>query len=318
MPGAARPGRVRAAILALFGVCAIVAGMIVAPSVAPLMAAKPDRGQPDLPPVYLDITDLVPKIKFDAHGVAVIDYDAPIGRQYNPTMVAQAAFGFYGRYLESKDPAELEKFYIQTDWLVRNQTADGRWLYHFAWGDQPVPWWSAMAQGQAMSALVRAYVLSGDTRYRTAVERARTRFDMVVARGGVASWMRVGSSDYVVYEEVLGTYCPRVLNGWIFGLIGLYEDWLYLHDPAAEFNLYAPDRGFAALKALLPYYDTGSWSYYNLDSLTASPRGRLATNNYQHVHVVELRYLYAITGDPIYKKYADLFLQYAKDRGIQI
>ena len=46
-------------------------------------------------------------------------------------------------------------------------------------------WYSAMAQGQAMSLLVRAYLVSGDPRYLTSACQATKIFQVSSQQGGV-------------------------------------------------------------------------------------------------------------------------------------
>ena len=61
-------------------------------------------------------------------------------------------------------------FYSAVDWLVRHQDSNGGWPIgvkrKLASGraDLAPGWYSAMGQGQAMSALMRAYYKSGSSR----------------------------------------------------------------------------------------------------------------------------------------------------------
>lgn len=62
----------------------------------------------------------------------------------------------------------ISMFYSAADWLVRHQDANGGWPIgvhrKIASGraDLAPGWYSAMGQGQAMSALMRAYYISGN------------------------------------------------------------------------------------------------------------------------------------------------------------
>jgi hypothetical protein len=97
----------------------------------------------------------------------------------------------------------------------------------------------------------------------------------------------------------------------MFAMAGLYEASRYLHDSRAQAALDRADRGVAALKALLPDYDTGSWSTYNLKRVTGSvTSGWRAKRNYHELHIRQLRWYAKITGDPVFKKYADKFQAY--------
>jgi hypothetical protein len=252
----------------------------------------------------------------DSNGVAMKRYRAPLGKQYTPTQVAQVALEYYDRWLVDKDEKSLASdkaaFLVQINWLLANQQADGRWLFNFKWGRMKSPWWSAMTEGLAMSALLRAYSITGDPACLTAITRARTTFERDRDHDhGVAAPISVGSAKYIVYEEYLSAYAePNVLNGWIFSLIGLYETATYLHDQSALADLMGPDRGFAALKALLPYYNTGNWSFYYITSATKDRHGRYDTKSYHVLVIGQLTYLAQITGDSFFTKWADKFTAY--------
>ena len=82
------------------------------------------------------------------------------------------------------------------DWLLRHQTPAGSWTV-------PVQrrlnsrmtlsphWSSAMAQGQAMSLLTRAYRVTGHRRYLDAARRATAPFSVDSADGGVRTLFQV-------------------------------------------------------------------------------------------------------------------------------
>lgn len=260
----------------------------------------------------------------DSNGVVLTQYGSPIGLQYNAVNISQAAIAYFDRWHSGKDtPAEAgvdrTAFFAQVNWLVANQQPDGRWLYTFQWGTQPVPWWSAMAEGQGMSAMLRAYSVTGEKTYLTAMESARSTFDRAIADLGVDSDVTVAGRQLIVYQEYLPGYEANVLNGWIFALAGLYEDARYTGDPIALYDLVAADRGLPALRALLPYYDTGAWSLYSLSAFVGFNPGPKASSSYHALHIRQLRFLYSITGDPVMKMYADRFESYlANPAGVRL
>lgn len=250
-----------------------------------------------------------PKSKTDASGVVVYDYGGKIGVQYTPTAVAEAALCDYDRWLVDRDTklknSDWAAFMTQIHWLLANQLPDGRWLFHFQWGRTPVPWWSAMTDGLAISAFVRAYALTGDPAELTAITRARTTYERdQKTDNGTASPVKIGSKTYYVYEEYPPGYSVgNVLNGWMFSLVGLYEDETYLHDKTASTLLRGPDRGLAAVKALLPYYDTGNWTRYSTQPV--SPRiGTRDSLGYHTLVIGQLWYMAKISGDTFFSKWA--------------
>jgi hypothetical protein len=275
----------------------------------------PEPASPSSMPVYFDEFDASDSTARDSDGVVQIQYDPPIGLQYNPVAISQAALAYFDRWHSGKDtPAQADadrtSFFAQVRWLVANQEPDGRWFYHFKWGTQQLPWWSAMAEGQAMSVLLRAYSITGDGTYLASLQKARSTFDRSIADLGVSSSVTVRGRQLTVYQEYLPGYEDNVLNGWVFALAGLYECATYTGDPIALYDLVAADRGLPALRALLPYYDSGSWTYYSLDTLGGSNRGPKASAAYHALHILQLRFLYSITADPLMREYADRFESY--------
>jgi hypothetical protein len=276
-----------------------------APEVAASMPAYFDRFEPPSDPD-----------DFDRNGVLWVWYPPPDYLSYNPVAISQAAIAFFDRWHSAKEtPAQAEQdrksFFNQVNWLMANQQPDGLWLFRFRWGFMQPPWWSAMAQGQAISALLRAYWVTGADAYLFASRKALATFDRPTSQRGVTSLVTVESRRLSVYQEYLpGLYHDNVLNGWIFALAGLYEYAIYTGDPMALYDLVAADRGLPAVRYLLPWYDTGKWSYYALDSFTASTRGPKASQGYHALHISQLRWLHSITGDPLMRAYADRFQWY--------
>jgi putative cell wall-binding protein len=282
------------------------------PATEALACAWPTLGSP-LPAYFRNWMPTAGQPK-DAAGVVMTNYGGSVGRQYNPTSIGQAALAYYNRWLVDTNAglkaADKAAFLTQTRWLVSHQEPDGRWLFWFKWGGQPIPWWSGMAEGVGMSALLRAYSITDDPTFLAAVFRARTTFERDTGNQGVAGYVFLGSKKYLVYEEYLHGYAQNVLNGWIFGLAGLYDAATYLADPMASNDLNKPDRGFAALKALLPYYDMGNWSLYNVTSTEGGGSGFVAKVTYHQLHIGQLRWVASITGDSYFSGYADRFQAY--------
>ena len=130
---------------------------------------------------------------YDAHGIPVLDYHGRIGRQYNPIAVAQWGLGNYNLFRRTNDPARREKFLAASHWLCTHleQNPLGLWVWnhHFDWEYRvrlKAPWYSALAQGQGISVLVRAHKESGDLSYLNAAQRALACFTVPIDKGGVA------------------------------------------------------------------------------------------------------------------------------------
>lgn len=199
----------------------------------------------------------------------------------SPMMVAQSALGFWERMLDGEPDAD-ERFLACADWLLRNGDDDGRHGLEWRHG-MPVPkyelapdWLSGMTQGEAISVLLRAHALSGEERFLDGALRAFGPFRADVRDGGVTREI----DGALVLEEYPTTAPTAVLNGWIFGLLGLHELRIASGEREVE-ELF--QRTWSGLLQLLPRYDIGWWSLY---SLRDHGRPDLAKPFYQRLHPV--------------------------------
>lgn len=273
-----------------------------------------------------DVVSLV-----DKEGIRVLNYGGDIGLQYTPVAVSQYALGNYELYLNTKDEKYKEIFLKQADWLVRNEITTnkgfGIWEYKFDWKPYNIkaPWISAMAQGQAISVLLRAYQLTGDERYFSAAKRALGAFDVDIEMGGVKT---VDIDGLIWYEEYPSDPPSHVLNGFIFALLGIYDFYRVTND-AHILDLF--NEGIKTLENRLVLYDTGYWTTYDLvirdkndTNYFLDPRiskninpasyynilKELASGVYHNIHITQLEILYKITSKNIFKDYAEKWAFY--------
>ena len=208
-------------------------------------------------------------------------------------------------------------FLRSADWFVRHQDGRGGWQVpverRLADGRLRLRpgWYSAMAQGQAMSVLTRAYAASGNRKYLDAARRATAVFDIPSSDGGVLASI-FGLPWYEEYPTVPGTF---VLNGFLYALVGLYD----LHRTATDRNaerLYA--AGVASLRRLLPLYDVGTGTLYDLRHVTLSDGGRQpphrARSDYHVTHVIQLLVMTTIDDDEVISSTAARWIGYLRGR----
>ncbi|MBS1843684.1 MAG: hypothetical protein JST53_04625 [Actinobacteria bacterium] len=212
--------------------------------------------------------------------------------------IAQFALGLWERHLDG-DPTEGE-FMRAVEWLLERSTVEEIGL---VWRTGlPVPkydldtgWISAMGQGQAISTLLRAHVLSGEQRYLDLARQAFGPMRLPVGAGGVQREL----DGTLVLEEYPTKKPCAVLNGWIFSLWGVHELAVAADDIEARVLF---ERSAAGLVALLPRYDLGWWSRYSLYDHGRRPD--LAKPFYQELHPTMLEGLQIITGAPELGAYA--------------
>ncbi|HUU81175.1 MAG TPA: D-glucuronyl C5-epimerase family protein, partial [Acidobacteriota bacterium] len=99
---------------------------------------------------------------YDDNGIPMLDYHGSVGLQYNPIAIAQYGLGNYNIFYSYRVSQRRRKFLTVSDWLIANleKNPAGLWVWnhHFDWEYRTrlkAPWYSALAQGQGISLLVR-------------------------------------------------------------------------------------------------------------------------------------------------------------------
>lgn len=244
-------------------------------------------------------------------------------RLYNPVSVAQYALAQYSVLQAAPENATVRLAFTRAiARLMSMQGADGAFRYSYPWkyylsGETyQAGWVSAMTQGQAISALVRAYSLNPDERYLDAARSAYEFLQRPAADGGVRSNLAAlnGSlADYVFYEEYVSTPDGYTLNGYLFTMLGIW-DWSRL---TAELDLPEAtaigadfDATMRTLRRILRYYDLGTFSAYDLGYLTWKKPLPHISASYHMVHIYLLHALATVTDDATVKDYEQRFLSY--------
>ncbi|CAG9783465.1 unnamed protein product [Diatraea saccharalis] len=196
----------------------------------------------------------------------------------------------------------MAQFSAAARWLRAHQRPRGGWpipvrrRIHARLAELKPGWHSAMSQGHAISVLSRAYYRTGDASYLSAAKKALYLLDVPSASGGVkAMWM----DKYVWYEEYPTTPPLFVLNGFIYTLLGLYDLHIIEGDNSISLAKKMFDDGMISLKTLLPLFDTGSGSFYDLRHFTLGVSPNIARWDYHATHVNQLYLLAGLDDDPI-------------------
>lgn len=238
--------------------------------------------------------------RFDGQGVPR-SLDKSSGTfYYNPVAIAQYGAAEYGYYLNTKDGRHWENCLRAARGLLRLQDEKGGWSYDIDMistrGDGlKSGWYSAMAQGQAVSLFVRANALEPDPAYRDAAHRALALLEVPVGEGGLLA--KLGGHNF--YEEYPTIPPSYTLNGFLFCLFGLYDSWQAFQDEQAG-RLF--QNGVQTVKAVLPLYD-GVLSSYDLFHVTCPPLNRLLDRKYHILHVKLLQALDSVQHEDIFTFY---------------
>ena len=233
------------------------------------------------------------------YSLAVMDGEIVDEREWWIIPVAQAALGFWELRIEGH---AVDRPFLQlVDWLIeRAEPFPGGGVVwsvgrpQTKYGLEP-GWASAMGQGQAASALLRAHELTGRDVYLETARAALPALLTPVANGGLHNEL----DGAIVLEEYPTRSPTAILNGWIFALFGVHELATVAQVPEAR-TLF--DRSADGLIELLPRYDIGWWSLYSLHD---HGRPDLSKPFYQRLHPVLLDGLATIRPDPLLTEYAD-------------
>jgi heparosan-N-sulfate-glucuronate 5-epimerase len=216
---------------------------------------------------------------------------------------------------QTGDGVYAENFVKAADWLVGNLKPNKFglpvWHHEFDWPYRELlmaPWYSGLAQGQGISLLVRASVVSGQDRYGEAASAAFLALTKDIKEGGVTT---VDRDRFFWIEEYLVDPPSHILNGFIWALWGVLDYARWREDVDAR-RLF--ERSVATIKKNLANYDTGYWSLYELPpgkvSMVASPY-------YHHLHITQLRVMCKLTDEPVFLEYAERWGNYANNRSFR-
>lgn len=212
-----------------------------------------------------------------------------------PIAVFQYALGRYDLSLLEPNNADehLAALRACADWALAVQRENGSWDAFGPIGSERYTV-SSMAQGEGCSMLLRAYISFSDDRYLNAA-LAAARFMLVdIADEGTA----VRENGGLFLEEYPQTPRRSVLNGWIFSLFGLYDASLIDEAFKAPFQ-----SSCNTLGVRLDDYDSGYWSFYDLE-------GRIASPAYHRLHIAQLYVLGELTGDDRFFDKAEKYASY--------
>ena len=191
--------------------------------------------------------------------------------------------------------AHMEHFLDTADWTVDNMDDRGGWPVNssriLGKATLKAGWYSALGQGLGLSTLARAYGNTGNEKYLTGALKSAKLFDVPSGEGGIRATFL---NKYNWYEEYPTTPSSFVLNGHITALFGLYDLSQMAPSPQNEDAKRLYKDGINSLESMLPLYDTGSRSIYDLTHFTMSSAPNVARWDYHNLHIMLLMNLHTI------------------------
>lgn len=237
---------------------------------------------------------------FDEQNIPLVLLDGEL--RYIPVTIAQYALGNYDQYLENGQAEYKEKLIQCADWFVDNlvEHCNGVWGWEHTYDNQlynlKKPWLSALAQGQALSVLARAYLEMNKSIYLETGIKALKAFFVPVADGGLIA--RLSGGDF--FEEYPSEVPSFVLNGFIFALWGLRDFHLVSSNSEARERY---QTGLKTLRDCLSEYNIGwlNWSRYDLFPFRVS---NITSIFYHKLHIQQLLAVGLLTNDKYFEKLA--------------
>lgn len=263
---------------------------------------------------YMPFTQKADYNYLDPNGIPLLDYRGALGPQYNPIAIAQYGLGNFNQWLSAGSEAvakeRFARFLRVSDWLVEhlepNHAGFDCWMHKFDWDYRETlraPWYSALAQGQGISVLVRAFQATKEERCLDAAQRAFRCFHAEIGDGGVIFTDRDAN---LWFEEYIVNPPTHILNGFIWASWGVYDYALLTGDRSAS-ELFS--RAVVTLERVLERFDIGFWSLYELSG-TFLPM--LASSFYHNLHIAQLQVMHRLTDLPVFRTYAERWESYAK------
>jgi len=226
---------------------------------------------------------------------------------YNhPLAQAQFAIGLLNTYRITSDPKYLDLAKVQAQRLIdRSITSRGAiyFPYPFSFARHGViadsmipPWYSGMAQGEALAVFSILWQATADPIYRDAATRTYNSF--VNPRASGVPWtVFVDGSGYLWFEEYPKDPPDMTFNGHMYAIFGLYEYYRYSRSPGA-FHLIR--GGLSTVHHYFSSFRNPAWiSRYCLAHGVLSP-------TYHQVHGGQLYVLYRLTGAVEFARDADV------------
>jgi len=173
---------------------------------------------------------------------------------------------------------------------------------------------TGMGQGLLLSFLCRFNLKRAWPELDEAIERIANSFLIPFeSKNGFVKWLDRDSA--VIEEYPTDRSKAQVLNGWCYGIFGLFDYLNYRKAvPSNSKRLDEKQRllesTLSTLKRVLPNYDTGFWSLYNLPN-AEEKIANVASFHYHDDHIALLEALWHMTGDEAYMAYAARFQYYS-------
>ena len=269
------------------------------------------------------------KIFVDEYGIPYSDYGTyngiDIGQQRSILSVAERGLWYWNTFTLGNDhvilsydwnrwpvnknlnPAKADdgkNFMIYcADWLVENVVKIDDfcvWKHPYAMSYNTSPGWrSAHSQAVGMQLLSRTAEITNNNYYNTFYDDLIQAYFVAIEDGGLLDRNIPGVTWYEKFADP-DNKRPKILNGMLFTIIGLLD--IANRNNKSRASELAHD-GIESVFKLLPKFDLGDWSAYDI-------YGKRASNHYHQIHIKLLDKLFNITDQIDFANWRDRFISY--------
>jgi hypothetical protein len=249
-----------------------------------------------------------PSRPINKQGVALTRYKGHM--VYHPLTIAWYGSGLLSSYLKTRDPAYLDRATANANFLVNTAVSRNGALYfpyrytYALFGNHAdlmrAPWYSALSQGAALDLFVQLSEVTRDPHWRAAADSTFATF--MQRRSARLPWIvfvpRWNHRHYLWLEEYPKNPSVQAFNGHLYALFGVYRYALATGSAAAAAVF---DGGATTVRHQADRFRVrGGISYY---SVRVHPQ----YESYHCVHIVLLKLLARVTGDPWFAREGQRF-----------
>lgn len=261
----------------------------------------------DLPYSDKDPISLEELVDLDDEGVVVFVHDGK--NYYHPVLILETAISLLNHYKRVNRDEHLEKAqkYIER-LMMESKDINGAIFFPYPFDFElhelkdktnllKAPWYSGMAQGEALTVLSRLFEITKEERYKKYADQVFKSF--LTFREADKIWIsEIDEKGYFWIDEYPSESNCKALNGFMFAIFGLYDYW----------RVFESKESLGLLNASLTTIKNYLDKYRNINSLSYYCLGhKKKSATYHKVHIGQLKMLYKITDDKFFQEMAKKF-----------
>jgi hypothetical protein len=235
---------------------------------------------------------------FDSNGVPLeLTPSGDLAHHY--TTISSYSFGLWELYLLYGKDEHRNQLLKNADYILSSGREFQETLLYLDYEDSSetngTP--CAMNQGEVISTLCRAYILTEKEAYLNTALVAAKAFLVEDSVGGIMK--RINGNSWFLEGG------KTILNGHIYAAYGMHELFLVTSD---EWVKKAFDSGYNALINKISEFDNGYWSWYWIDE----PK-YIASAMYHNLHILQLRFMNEVQPNKQLLEIASRFQSYTQN-----